>query len=101
MTDGVPFCSGPVMRRSFLQLGALGLGGLGLGDLLRLQAQASNGASAADRAVIFVWLPGGPPHMETYDMKPEGRPSTGATSGRFAPTYRGSRCASICRCTPA
>jgi hypothetical protein len=21
--------------------------------------------------VIFVWLPGGPPHMETYDMKPD------------------------------
>jgi hypothetical protein len=23
-----------------------------------------------DPAVIFVWLPGGPPHMETFDMKP-------------------------------
>ena len=21
--------------------------------------------------MIFVWLPGGPPHMETYDMKPD------------------------------
>jgi len=24
-----------------------------------------------DTSVIFVWLPGGPPHMETYDMKPD------------------------------
>jgi hypothetical protein len=22
-------------------------------------------------SVIFLWLPGGPPHMETYDMKPD------------------------------
>ena len=21
--------------------------------------------------MIFVWLPGGPPHMEMYDMKPD------------------------------
>jgi hypothetical protein len=24
-----------------------------------------------DTSVIFIWLPGGPPHMETYDMKPD------------------------------
>lgn len=27
-------------------------------------------APESDPAVIFVWLPGGPPHMETYDLKP-------------------------------
>lgn len=57
-------------RRSFLRLGALGLGGLSLGDVLRLQAAAGQPATPPDTAVIFIWLPGGPPHMEMYDMKP-------------------------------
>jgi hypothetical protein len=70
MSDIVRVCPGPVTRRTALKFGALGLGGLGLGDLLRLRAQASTSASHEDRSVIFVWLPGGPPHMETYDLKP-------------------------------
>ncbi|MBS0266795.1 MAG: DUF1501 domain-containing protein [Planctomycetes bacterium] len=65
-------CRGPVSRRSLLQAGALGLTSLGLGDLLRLRAEsAPAGEAESDTSIIFVWLPGGPPHMETYDMKPE------------------------------
>ncbi|MCY2966883.1 MAG: DUF1501 domain-containing protein [Planctomycetota bacterium] len=66
-------CGGPIDRRSFLQLGTLGLGGLSLADALRLRAMAGNDDRAAhdDTAVIFVWLPGGPPHLDMYDMKPE------------------------------
>jgi hypothetical protein len=37
---------------------------------LRAQAALPD-RRAPDTAVIFVWLPGGPPHTETYDMKPE------------------------------
>ena len=53
--------------------GAAGLTGLGLADLLQLQAQAAAGDSAltSSKSVIFVWLPGGPPHLDMYDMKPE------------------------------
>jgi hypothetical protein len=43
---------------------------LGLADLLRLQAQAAPQKTKSENAVIFIWLPGGPPHMETFDMKP-------------------------------
>lgn len=64
-------CRGPIGRRSFLQAGALGLGGLCLADVLRLKAQAGEGSTNAETAVIFVWLPGGPPHMEMYDLKPD------------------------------
>ena len=64
-------CAGPLSRRSFLQAGALGLGGLGLADLLRMKAEAGVATSAEDTSVIFIWLPGGQPHLETYDMKPE------------------------------
>jgi Protein of unknown function (DUF1501) len=62
-------CKGPVSRRSFLQAGALGLSGFTLADLFRGQAAAAQD-SLEPRSVIFIWLPGGPPHMETYDMKP-------------------------------
>lgn len=71
MTDHTRRCPGPLRRRSFLQAGALGLTGLGMADLLRLRAEAGQtGGSTPDTSVIFIWLPGGPPHTETYDMKP-------------------------------
>lgn len=63
-------CPGPVSRRGVLSAGTLGLGGLGLADLLRLREARGSIAVPADTSVLFVWLPGGPPHHETYDMKP-------------------------------
>lgn len=40
--------------------------------MLRLQASAETAHPVDDeKSVIFIWLPGGPPHMETYDMKPD------------------------------
>ena len=68
---GVGRCPGPVSRRSFLQLGTLGVAGLSLADVLRLRAEAGEPVSNSDTSIIFIWLPGGPPHMETYDMKPD------------------------------
>ena len=64
-------CRGPVARRSFLQAGALGLGGVCLADVMRARAAAGVSSIEPDTSVIFIWLPGGPPHMETYDMKPD------------------------------
>jgi Protein of unknown function (DUF1501) len=65
-------CFGPVKRREFLAAGALGLGGLTLPDLFRCRETAAATGRSVDEetAVIFVWLPGGPPHMDMYDMKP-------------------------------
>ena len=72
MQQSVKRCPGPISRRSFLQIGSLGVGGFGLSDLLRLRAEAGpSTASAPDTSIIFVWLPGGPPHMDTYDLKPD------------------------------
>src|SRR5947209_4773907 len=62
-------CPGPQSRRDFLKFGALTLGGLGAAGIVPWRLQASEGSS--DTAVIFIWLPGGPPHMETFDMKPD------------------------------
>jgi hypothetical protein len=64
-------CPGPTSRRSFLKMGALGVGGLGMSDVFRMRAAAGQSNVAPDTSVIFIWLAGGPPHMETYDMKPD------------------------------
>jgi len=65
---GRPFryCDG-VSRRSFLKIGALGLGGLALPDLLR--AENAAGQRGGRKAVIMVYLPGGPPHQDMFDLK--------------------------------
>jgi hypothetical protein len=63
-------CDG-LSRRDFLKIGALGFGGLTLADLLRLKAQAATSkVGSSTKAVIMVYLPGGPSHIDTYDLKP-------------------------------
>ncbi len=65
------FCDG-VSRRSFLQLGALGLGAAGtfsLADLLRAEETAGLGSS--HKAIINIHLGGGPSHQDMFDLKPE------------------------------
>ncbi len=62
------YCDG-VSRRSFMQIGAVGLGGFTLADILRGQAQG--GESSAPKSIINVYLPGGPSHIDTFDPKPD------------------------------
>lgn len=38
--------------------------------LTALPGRSSSLGKDSDPAVIFLWLPGGPPHQDTYDMKP-------------------------------
>ena len=66
-------CRGPATRREFLTAGMLGLGGMTLPELFRARARAAEKGAAVDEetSVIFVWMPGGPPHMDMYDMKPK------------------------------
>jgi hypothetical protein len=65
------FCDG-ISRRGFLQIGAFGAG-LTLADMLRQQAGAAPvpAASSTPKAAIMVYLPGGPSHMDMWDLKPE------------------------------
>jgi hypothetical protein len=58
-------------RRAFFRIGALGLGGLTLADLLRLRAQGAVSDTTAHKSIIMVYLPGGPSHIDMYDMKPD------------------------------
>ena len=60
------FCDG-ISRRNFLKIGALGLGGLSLPQLL--QAESQSGIRRSHKAVIMIFLPGGPSHQDIFDLK--------------------------------
>src|SRR5260370_330503 len=62
-----PFCDG-VSRRGFLKVGAFGVG-LSLADVLCLRARA--GGASKGKLAIMISLPGGPSHMDMYDLKPD------------------------------
>ena len=55
-------------RRGFLKIGSLGAGGLSLADLLRDEARA--GITSSNKSVILIYLVGGPPHQDMFDLKP-------------------------------
>jgi len=62
-------CDG-ASRRDFLKVGVLGLGGLMLPDLLRARAaEAARGKTTRNTSVVWLWLGGGPTHVETFDPK--------------------------------
>ena len=63
------FCDG-VSRRSFLRIGGFGLAGLSLADIFRLEARAQT-SSVNHKAVINIFLGGGPPHQDIWEIKTE------------------------------
>jgi hypothetical protein len=65
------FCDG-VSRRGFLQIGAFtfGAASLTLADILRAEARAGTTGSH-HKAVINIFLGGGPPHQDMWDIKTE------------------------------
>ena len=60
-------CDG-LSRRNFLKIGGLGAAGLSLPHLLALEAQA--GIRNSHKSVILIYLVGGPPHQDMFDLKP-------------------------------
>ena len=66
--ERILLCDG-VSRRSFLQIGGLAMGGLALPQIL--QAQQRTGNSSKHKAIIMIFLAGGPPHQDMLDLKPD------------------------------
>jgi len=92
------FCDG-LSRRNFLKIGAFGAG-LTLADMLRLQAQANNAPAAAPtrpKSAIMIYLPGGPTHMDTYDLKPD---APAEFRGEFRPIQTNVNGVQICELFP-
>ena len=72
--------------------------GLGMSDFLRMEAEAkAAGGDTGDNSVIFIWLPGGLPHMETYDMKPE---APSEYRGDFRPIKTNVKGIEVCELLP-
>ncbi|MHC4878932.1 MAG: DUF1501 domain-containing protein [Planctomycetota bacterium] len=62
-------CDGQT-RRDFLRIGTLGAGAVTLPGLLQARAEAAaSGLASKNTSVIWVWLSGGPTHVETFDPK--------------------------------
>ena len=84
-------------RREWMKLGMLGAAGLA----------AANAGIAAPvvtkpaKAVIQIWMWGGPSHLDTFDPKPAGRPRLlrPLRTNRSPPTSPASGSASCCRCS--
>ena len=62
-------CDG-VRRRDFLKAGVIGGTGLTLASYLQL-AEAGQVSESKAKSAIFINLPGGPTHMDTFDLKPD------------------------------
>ena len=77
--EGRSHCDG-VSRRDFIKIGGMAAGGLTLGQLLNLEAKQDVGSS--HKAVINIFLPGGPSHLDTFDLKPN---SSSEIRGEFSP----------------
>lgn len=76
------FCDG-LSRRNFLRIGGLGLGALGgIGLPQLLQAENSSGIRSSSKSVIMIYLPGGPPHQDTFDLKSD---APAEVRGEFRP----------------
>ncbi|MBI2823272.1 MAG: DUF1501 domain-containing protein [Planctomycetia bacterium] len=88
------FCSG-ISRRSWLQIGGLALGGLALPEILR--AEAAGGGARRTKGIIMVLLPGGPSHLDMYDLKPE---APAEIRGEFRPIATNVPGMDICELMP-
>jgi hypothetical protein len=89
-----PFCDG-IKRRDFLKIGGLAMGGVALPELLR--AEAAAGIRGSHKAVIMIFLPGGPPHQDFLDLKPN---APAEIRGEFSPLKTNVPGIEICELLP-
>jgi hypothetical protein len=84
-----------ISRRNWLRIGGLALGGLSLPQILRGEAVA--GRSNRAKGIIMVLLPGGPSHLDMYDLKPE---APSEIRGEFRPIATNVPGIDICELMP-
>jgi hypothetical protein len=91
------YCDG-IHRRDFLKAGAVGSLGLSLASLLKLEAEGAVPAASRGKNGIFIYLPGGQSHLETFDMKPESKLAD--VRGQFKPIKTNVKGIEICEHLP-
>ncbi|MGE3818429.1 MAG: DUF1501 domain-containing protein [Isosphaeraceae bacterium] len=85
-----------ISRRGWLKVGGLTLGGMALPEILRAEA-ANAGTGRAAKGVIVVVLPGGPSHLDMYDLKPD---APAEVRGEFQPIATRVPGVEICEALP-
>jgi hypothetical protein len=91
-TGGEQRDCGGLRRRDFLRVGSLALGGLSLPGLLETRARAADaglGAVLKDRAVVLLFLAGGPSHIETFDPRMDAPEGVRSVTGEVKTTIPG------------
>ena len=63
-------------RREFVRVGGAGLFGMSLADFYQARAAAKPTGKA--KQMILLWMSGGPPHQDMFDMKPDTPPPFGS-----------------------
>lgn len=77
-------------RRSFLRVGSLALGGLTLPQLLAAKAAGAAQAKVLrDKAVVFLFMHGGPSQIETFDPKMSAPAEIRSVTGEVQTTLPG------------
>src|SRR5206468_3882462 len=79
-------------RRDLLRIGSLALGGLALPGLLAARAKAADAglvSAVKDRAVVLLFLAGGPSHIETFDPRMDAPDGVRSVTGELATTLPG------------
>ena len=65
-------------RRDFFRAGGASLFGISMADFYRARAAAPNKPGAKAKQMILIWMAGGPPHQDMFDMKPDTPPPFGS-----------------------
>ena len=92
--SGGAFCDG-LSRRRFLTVGGTVCGGLSLASLL--QAEQHLGVGTSHKSLINIFLAGGPPHQDMWDMKPD---APAEIRGEFQPISTNVPGIQICELLP-
>jgi len=65
-------------RRDFFRAGGASLFGMSTADFFRARAAAPSKPGAKAKQMILIWMAGGPPHQDMFDMKPDTPPPYGS-----------------------
>lgn len=90
-------------RRQFFRIGGQGFFGLTMANQLRSRAEASSPSAnrpateAKAKSMIVIWLGGGPPHIDMFDMKPD---APAEIRGEFKPIRTNVPGLDICELMP-
>src|SRR4051812_29024983 len=73
-------CTGyrSLSRRDFFRAGGASLFGMSLADFMEARVQATGRSGPKAKQMILIWMAGGPPHQDMFDMKPDTPPPFGS-----------------------